>query len=250
VTQQARNLMRQLEDEDARPRFLIRDRDSTCTRQFDEVFCSEAVRVIKAPVRAPKARAHAERWVGTVRRECLDRLLIVGRRQLEPVPPVSTIHYHEPRPQRALDQLSPLNQLPPSEDATADLIDLDRLRRRELLAALTHEYRLAAQPRINTASTAPDIRSGRTRYPHTRGRRSRQPRAGSHYADLSAPSAPPMLDQSTTGFQFPAPTPFLTTLDGAPGSLGHVAEEGGRSQTRELCRRGPVGRTRHRPRSQ
>jgi hypothetical protein len=80
VTQQARNLLMQLNDEEARPRFLVRDRDGKFTREFDEVFRSEGIRVIKAPVRAPKARAHAERWVGSVRRECLDRLLIVGRR--------------------------------------------------------------------------------------------------------------------------------------------------------------------------
>ena len=85
VTQQARNLLMQLDDEGVRPRFLVRDRDSKFTREFDEVFRSEGIRVIKAPVRAPKARAHAERWVGSVRRECLDRLLIVGRRHLQHV---------------------------------------------------------------------------------------------------------------------------------------------------------------------
>ena len=85
VTQQARNLLMQLDDEGVRPRFLVRDRDSKFTREFDEVFRSEGIRVIKAPVRAPKARAHAERWVGSVRRECLDRLLILGRRHLEHV---------------------------------------------------------------------------------------------------------------------------------------------------------------------
>jgi putative transposase len=74
VAQQARNLTMQLEDECVRPRFLIRDRDSKLSREFDEVFRSEGIRVIKAPVRAPKARAHAERWVGSVHRECLDRL--------------------------------------------------------------------------------------------------------------------------------------------------------------------------------
>ena len=101
--------------------------------------------MIKVPVRAPKARAHAERWVGTVRRECLDRLLIVGRRHLERVLSVYTIHYNEHRPHRALGQRSPLGKLPPSdEDATADVIDLDRLRSRELLGGLIHEYRLAA----------------------------------------------------------------------------------------------------------
>jgi putative transposase len=77
VTQQARNLLMRLDDEEVRPRFLVRDRDGKFTREFDEVFRSEGIRVIKAPVRAPKARAHAERWVGSVRRECLDRLLIV-----------------------------------------------------------------------------------------------------------------------------------------------------------------------------
>jgi putative transposase len=80
VTQQARNLLMQLDDEEVRPRFLVRDRDRKFTREFDEVFRSQGIRVIKAPVRAPKARAHAERWVGSVRRECLDRLLILGRR--------------------------------------------------------------------------------------------------------------------------------------------------------------------------
>jgi len=77
VTQQARNLLMQLDDEGVRPRFLIRDRDSKFTRDFDEVFRSEDIRVIKAPVRAPKARAHAERWVGSVRR---------GRRRRERTP--------------------------------------------------------------------------------------------------------------------------------------------------------------------
>jgi hypothetical protein len=67
-------------DDDGAPRLriLIRDRDSKFTSEFDEVFRSEGIRVIKASVRAPKARTHAERWVGSVRRECLDRLLILG----------------------------------------------------------------------------------------------------------------------------------------------------------------------------
>ncbi|MEJ7568495.1 MAG: helix-turn-helix domain-containing protein [Gaiellaceae bacterium] len=94
VTQQARNLLMQLDDEGVRPRFLIRDRDSKFTRDFDEVFGSEGIRVIKAPARAPKARAHAERWVGTVRRECLDRLLIVGRRHLDAVLCEYAAHYN------------------------------------------------------------------------------------------------------------------------------------------------------------
>jgi putative transposase len=91
-------------DKGIRPRFLVRDRDSKFTRDFDEVFRSEGIRVIKAPVRAPKARAHAERWVGTVRRECLDRLLILGRRHLEHVVREYALHYNTHRPHRSLDQ--------------------------------------------------------------------------------------------------------------------------------------------------
>jgi hypothetical protein len=93
VAQQARNLIMRLDDHGVRVRFLIRDRDGKFTRDFDEVFRSEGIGVIKAPVRAPRARAHAERWVGSVRRERLDRLLIVGRRHLEHVLGVCALHY-------------------------------------------------------------------------------------------------------------------------------------------------------------
>src|SRR6266511_1770536 len=85
VMQQARNLTMTLADQKQRHRFLIRDRDSKFTTAFDEVFRSEGLRLIKAPIAAPRAKAHAERWVGSVRRECLDRILIVSRRQLETV---------------------------------------------------------------------------------------------------------------------------------------------------------------------
>jgi putative transposase len=140
VTQQARNLLMRLGDEDVQPRFLIRDRDSKFTREFDEVFRSDGIRVIKAPVRAPKARAHAERWVGMVRRECLDRLLILGRRHLAAVLREYTAHYNAHRPHRALEQRPPLKQPPPS----AEVIDLERVRRGDALGGLIHEYRLAA----------------------------------------------------------------------------------------------------------
>src|SRR5262245_22717370 len=140
VTQQARNLLMQLDDEGIRPRFLVRDRDSKFTSEFDEVFRSDGIRVIKAPVRAPKARAHAERWVGSVRRECLDRLLISGRRHLRHVLAGYVRHFNEHRPHRALGQRPPLRD----EQPIAEVIDLDRLRRRDLLGGLIHEYRLAA----------------------------------------------------------------------------------------------------------
>ena len=134
-----------LDDQGVRPRFLVRDRDSKFTRDFDEVFRSEGIRVIRAPVRAPQARAHAERWVGTVRRECLDRFLILGRRHLELVIKTYALHYNEHRPHRSLGQRAPCGEPPLSdEEAMADVIDLDRVRKRDLLGGLIHEYRLAA----------------------------------------------------------------------------------------------------------
>jgi transposase InsO family protein len=145
VAQQARNVVMQLEDDGVRPLFLIRDRDSRFTSDFDEVFESEGIRVIKAPVRASNARAHAERWVGSVRRECLDRILIVDRRQLERVLAVYVEHFNEHRPHRALDQRPPLRTaLSSDEPTTPKVIDLDRVRRRDRLGGLLHEYRLAA----------------------------------------------------------------------------------------------------------
>jgi putative transposase len=140
VAQQARNLVMHLDDEGIRPQFLVRDRDSKFTREFDEVLRSEGVRVIKAPVRAPTTRAHAERWVGSVRRECLDRLLILGHRHLHHVLVAYVRHFNEHRPHRALGQRPPLSDNQP----LADVLDLDRLRRRDVLGGLTHEYHLAA----------------------------------------------------------------------------------------------------------
>ncbi len=116
ATQQARNLLMKLDDEDVRPRFLVRDRDSKFTRDFDEVFRCEGIRVIKAPVRAPKARAHAGRWVGSVRRECLDRLLIASRRHLQHTLTAYVAHYNERRPHRALEQQPPAGEESPREE--------------------------------------------------------------------------------------------------------------------------------------
>ena len=145
VTQQARNLLMRLDDEDVRVRYLVRDRDRKFTVAFDEVFRSEGIRVIRAPVRAPRARAHAERWVGSLRRECLDRLLILGRRQLERVVAAYALHYNQHRPHRSLGQRSPLAPTaPPDEQVPGEVLRLDRLRRRDRLGGLTHEYQLAA----------------------------------------------------------------------------------------------------------
>jgi transposase InsO family protein len=145
VTQQARNLLMRFDEEGIHARFVVRDRDAKFTRDFDEVFRSEGIRVIKAPVRAPRARAHAERWVGSLRRECLDRLLIVGRRHLEHVVTAYVLHYNEHRPHRSLGQRPPLTQTPSADQqATGEVLRLDRLRRRDRLGGLIHEYQLAA----------------------------------------------------------------------------------------------------------
>src|ERR1022692_4918574 len=96
VTQQARNLTFLLAERSRAVEFLIRDRDTKFTASFDEVFRSEGVRIIKTPIRAPRANAFAERFVGTVRRECLDRILIFGRRHLEQVLVEYLAHYNQP----------------------------------------------------------------------------------------------------------------------------------------------------------
>jgi hypothetical protein len=82
VRQQARNLVMQLGDVHS-CRFLVHDRDSKFSHAFDEVFRTEGIKVIRTPVQAPNANAHAERWVRTLRADCLDRILILGRRHLE-----------------------------------------------------------------------------------------------------------------------------------------------------------------------
>ncbi len=94
VTQQARNLTSGLSERTRAAKFLIRDRDTKFAACFDEVFRCEGIRVIKTPVRSPRASAFAERFVGTVRRECTDRLLIFGRKHLEQLLAEYVAHYN------------------------------------------------------------------------------------------------------------------------------------------------------------
>src|SRR6266568_177756 len=102
VTQQARNLLLALEERGRRLRFVLRDRDAKFCRAFDDVFRSEGAAVLRTPVQAPNANAHAERWIRTVRAECLDWLLILGRSHLEQVLRVYVQHYNAHRAHRAL----------------------------------------------------------------------------------------------------------------------------------------------------
>ncbi len=141
MMQQARNLLIDLDDRGQRPRFLIHDRDAKFSRAFDAIFQGEGMRVIRTPRKAPNANAHIERWIGGVRRECLDRLLIFSRRQLERVLRVYIRHYNEQRPHRALDLQAPDPRTMPSP--RGDPVSA-AVRRRDLLGGLIHEYEAAA----------------------------------------------------------------------------------------------------------
>jgi transposase InsO family protein len=135
VAQQARNLLMGLDDRVSRFRFLVRDRDTKFTAAFDAVFVAEGIEVLRTPVRAPQANAYAERWVGTVRREVLDRMLILGCRQLQAVLAEYVDHYNGHRPHRALGQASPLG---PAEPPV--ILPDGRIARRDRLGGLIHEY--------------------------------------------------------------------------------------------------------------
>jgi putative transposase len=145
MLQQARNLLMELEDRERQVRFLIHDRDAKFPRAFDALLATESIKVIRTPVRAPNANAYMERWFGSVRRECLDRLLIVGRRQLERVLRVYIGHYNRTRPQRALDLQSPDGTNVRSSTLEAGSITEGlQVMRYDLLGGLIHEYELAA----------------------------------------------------------------------------------------------------------
>jgi putative transposase len=143
ITQQARNVLMDLEDRGQRLRFVIHDRDTKYSRAFDSIFRGEGVEIVRTPIRAPNANSYAERWVGSVRRECLDRLMIFGRRQLEHVLRVYTRHFNQQRPPRALDLRRPDRGSGTDRTPTATLHSL-RVSRRDLLGGLIHEYEAAA----------------------------------------------------------------------------------------------------------
>jgi transposase InsO family protein len=131
VTQQARTLAGgRLAD----IRFLIRDRDTKFSIPFDEVIQTEGVRIIRTPIRAPKANTFAERWVRTARRECLDHLLILGRRHLDRVLREFAGHYNAERPHRGLRLARPS---PPTSSISPTT---GAVHRRDRLGGMIHEY--------------------------------------------------------------------------------------------------------------
>ena len=138
VTQQARNLLMDLGDRVEQLRFLIRDRDAKFVTGFDTVFASEQITTIRTPIRTPRANALAERWIGTVRRECTDRMLILGRRHLTAVLNAYISHYNAHRPHRLLGQRRPdeLDNNPGSPP--------EHVRRIRLIGGLINEYQPVA----------------------------------------------------------------------------------------------------------
>jgi putative transposase len=107
TTQAARNLLMDLGDRATTLKFLLRDRDSRFTRGFDAVFAADGSRILTSPPRAPRANAICERMIGTLRRELLDRIMIVNQRHLRQVLTTYLHHFNEARPHRALGQLTP-----------------------------------------------------------------------------------------------------------------------------------------------
>jgi putative transposase len=137
VTQQARNAAMDLDDRGVSIRFLLRDRDAKFTRSFDEVFCSEGAKVLRTPVQAPKANASAERWVRTVRAECLDWTLVLGRRHLQRLLRGYVRHYNQQRPHRSLALAVPE---PEARERGSPQVNPREVRCRDVLGGLIHEY--------------------------------------------------------------------------------------------------------------
>ena len=142
TTQAARNLLMDLGQRAAAVKFLIRNRAGQFTGSFDAVLAAEGIRIVASPPQAPKANAICERVVGTLRRELLDRLLIVNEHHLRQVLTEYLRHYNTARPHRALSQLTPAqaDTCPPEPVNLAE----HWIRRKQVLSGLTHEYYIAA----------------------------------------------------------------------------------------------------------
>ncbi len=134
VTQQSRNLSWRLHEDGIKLSIVIHDRDKKFARRADNVFQSEGARVILTPLMAPRANAHCERWIGSCRRECLDRMLIVSGRHLQAVLDAYCAHYNGERPHRSCDLRPPATRGDPLGP------EVGEVRRRIRLAGLLSDY--------------------------------------------------------------------------------------------------------------
>ena len=142
TTQAARNLLMDLADRATTITFLLRDRDCRFTTAFDAVFAADGIRILTSPPRAPRANAICERMIGTLRRELLDRILVINERHLRRILADYLQHFNTARPHRTLGQLAPAQ----AETRPPPVINLTgyRIRRRAILDGLTSEYHIAA----------------------------------------------------------------------------------------------------------
>ncbi len=130
-----------LNDRELSTRFVLRDHDTKFTRGFDDVFGSQGVKVIRTPIRPPKANASAERWVQTVRTECLDWTLVLGRRHPVRLLRAYVRHYNQQRPHRGL-ALAVLDA--PDQDQGSMPARLRDVGRRDVVGGFIHEYHAVA----------------------------------------------------------------------------------------------------------
>jgi transposase InsO family protein len=135
-----RNLLMDLDERAESLTFLLRDRDTKFTAAFDAVFTPAGIRILRSPIQAPRANAIMERWIGGCRRELLDQTLIWNQRHLRRVLREYETHHNTHRPHRSLAQAAPLRPHP----AAATDLDTLRVRRRDRVGGVIHEYTLAA----------------------------------------------------------------------------------------------------------
>ena len=140
VVQKARNLLMNLDDAGMNVKFVLHDRDASFTAAFDAVFQDAGARVIRSAVQAPRMNSIMERWIGSCRRELLDRTLIWNQRHLMTVLREYEVFYNGHRPHRTLNQAAPLRPLP---DGVTEL-DRFRILRRDRAGGVLHEYHLVA----------------------------------------------------------------------------------------------------------
>ena len=132
ITQQARQIVWELKDNGQKISYLLHDNDTKFSSSFDSVFSSESIEIIKTPFRAPKANAFAERWVRSVREECLDQILIVNEKHLHRTLKEYGGYYNHSRPHQGLGQQFPI--FSPSRNKAGVI------RRRDVLGGIIHDY--------------------------------------------------------------------------------------------------------------